>query len=96
VVTEQLPVVVASVVLVYFGSALAEAIDKIVTARPATKSDAVFIAVSSQSRDGGCHPDVCTVAYIQRVELQIRPLKASFSTDSRKGGIFDAPENTDR
>jgi hypothetical protein len=47
-VVEQLPVVVVRVVLATLFSALAGAIDKIATARPATKSDEAFMAISFQ------------------------------------------------
>jgi hypothetical protein len=48
VVVEQLPVVVAKVVATYLLWAFAGTIDKIATATPATKSDAAFMAISSQ------------------------------------------------
>jgi hypothetical protein len=48
VVVEQLPVVVAIAVVTGLPWAFAGAIDKLATATPATKSNAVFIAISSQ------------------------------------------------
>jgi hypothetical protein len=47
VVVEQLPVVVAKVVAAGLLWAFADTIDNIATARPATKIDAAFMAVSS-------------------------------------------------
>jgi hypothetical protein len=47
VVVEQLPVVVAKAVATGLLWAFAGTVDNIATARPATKSDAVFMAVSS-------------------------------------------------
>jgi hypothetical protein len=47
VVVEQLPVVVAKAVATGLLWAFADTVDNIATARPATKSDAVFMAVSS-------------------------------------------------
>ena len=49
VVVEQLPVVLVRVVLATLFSALAGAIDNIATARPATKSDEAFMAISFQN-----------------------------------------------
>jgi hypothetical protein len=48
VVVEQLPVVVAKAVVACLLWAFAGTIDTIATATPATKSNAVFIAISSQ------------------------------------------------
>ena len=48
VVVEHLPVVVARVVLANLFSALAGAIDKVATARPATNSSEAFMAIFSQ------------------------------------------------
>jgi hypothetical protein len=49
VVVEQLPVVVAKAVATGLLWAFADTVDTIATARPATKSDAAFMAVSSLS-----------------------------------------------
>ena len=56
-------------------SAFAGALDEITTARLATRSDTVFMAISFQILGTENAIPICTVAHIRLLEIQIRPLR---------------------
>jgi hypothetical protein len=97
VVVEQLPVVVAKAVVMGLFWAFADTIDNIATARPATKSDAAFMAVSSlisgqqiPSRSvmrRGHHIADCV-----RLPSQSRPLRADLNRNAALSKEFESPE----
>jgi hypothetical protein len=95
VVVEQLPVVVAKAVAEVVATllwAFADTVDNIATARPATKSDTAFMAISPLFRDSKFHPDAfCAGLTIAPIAsglhlktghcFQIRPLRVETGHD---------------
>ena len=79
-------------------AAFAGAIDKIATARPATNSEAAFMAISQLFRDGARRPGARAYARSKKGPLEILPVvKGGFSSVwPRIDDFWSTPKNRHR